>query len=219
MLLVGEVRSVPTCQSVEMTRLPLELATDLDERWQTLGTVGARWSGAERVAMIDEARAARRAEPPTGTFDEATTRAIRTVAARPASIRRQWLDSLVANGLDHASYVELVGVVARAVAIDTVFEALGLENLSMPEAATGEPTGELDPRAGRVKAWVPMVGGASITQALSLVPSENAELERLHGVLYLTFDEMADPRPNKALTRPQMELVAARTSAHNECFY
>ena len=64
-----------------------------------------------------------------------------------------------------------------------------------------------------------MVGGASITQALSLVPAENAELERLHGPLYLTFDEMSDPAIHKGLSRPQMELVAARTSAHNECFY
>jgi hypothetical protein len=64
-----------------------------------------------------------------------------------------------------------------------------------------------------------MVGGASITQALSLVPTANAELERLHGTLYLTFEEMSEVEPGKDLSRPQMELVAARTSAHNECFY
>lgn len=64
-----------------------------------------------------------------------------------------------------------------------------------------------------------MVGTASITQALSLVPAENAALERYHGPMYLTFDEMADPGIERALTRPQMELVAARTSAVNECFY
>ncbi|MEX2653541.1 MAG: hypothetical protein WD532_00770 [Acidimicrobiia bacterium] len=202
-----------------MTQLAPDLAARLETRWQKLGSVGARWSGTDRVAMIGEARAARRGDLPTGSLDEVTTRAVRAVAAHPASIRRQWVDSVVSDGLDHGSYVELVGVVARAVAIDTVFDSLGLEHLGLPEAATGTPTGEIDSRAGRVKAWVPMVGGASITQALSLVPAENAELEHLHGVLYLTFDEMADPRPDKALTRPQMELVAARTSAHNECFY
>jgi len=63
------------------------------------------------------------------------------------------------------------------------------------------------------------LGGASITQALSLVPAENAALEQLHGHLYLTFGEMSDPAVSKGLSRSQMELVAARTSAHNECFY
>jgi alkylhydroperoxidase family enzyme len=146
-------------------------------------------------------------------------RAARKVAARPASIRRHWVDALVRDGLDPARYVELVGIVSRAVAIDTVLEALGLEVEPLPQPVAGDPSEDVDQRAGKVKAWVPMVGGASITQALSMVPAENAKLEALHGALYLSFEEMADPKPGKELTRPQMELVAARTSAYNECFY
>ena len=41
----------------------------------------------------------------------------------------------------------------------------------------------------------------------------------LHGVLYLSLDEMADPTIEKTLTRAQMELIAARTSLLNDCFY
>lgn len=168
--------------------------------------------------MIAEARSARHDAEPTGELDPVTTRAVRTVAARPAAIRREWVSDLVDDGLDHPRYVELVAVVSRAVAIDTLFEALALEVEPLPEPLGGEPSGDIDRRARLGKAWVPMVGGASITQALSLAPAENAELERLHGPLYLTFEE-SDPAIHKGLSRPQMELVAARTSAHNECFY
>lgn len=169
--------------------------------------------------MIAEARSARSGGDPTGELDAVTTRAVRTVAARPAAIRREWVSDLLDGGLDHPRYVELVAVVSRAVAIDTLLGALALEGERLPEPLGGEPSGDIDRRARIGKAWVPMVGGASITQALSLVPAENAELEMLHGPLYLTFEEMSDPVIHKGLSRPQMELVAARTSAHNECFY
>jgi hypothetical protein len=64
-----------------------------------------------------------------------------------------------------------------------------------------------------------MVGGSSIVQALSLVPAESAAQEDLHGALYLTYEAMAEPVHRSGLNRVQMELVAARTSAVNECFY
>jgi hypothetical protein len=105
------------------------------------------------------------------------------------------------------------------VAIDTSLWALGIGLEPLPDPTDTDPNDEVDARARLTRGWVPMVGATSITQALSLVPAENTELERLHGALYLTFEEMADPDPQKDLTRPQMELVAARTSAHNECFY
>ena len=55
--------------------------------------------------------------------------------------------------------------------------------------------------------------------SLSAVPAEMAALEALHGPAYLAYDEMQDPAHTRGLTRAQMELVAARTSAINECFY
>ncbi len=43
--------------------------------------------------------------------------------------------------------------------------------------------------------------------------------QHLHGPIYLTYEEMADLDFRRGLHRSQMELVAARTSAINECFY
>ena len=55
--------------------------------------------------------------------------------------------------------------------------------------------------------------------ALSLVPGEKDGFEDLHGPLYLPVGEIRNWGFGRTLRRPQMELVAARTSAINDCFY
>ena len=196
-----------------------DLVESLERTWANLAGPGAVWTGAERVAIAAAARRARLHEPPGTGLPPAAISAARLLAADPAAARRSWLESLIDDGLDYERYIELLAVVARLVAVDTFSEALGLSPTPLPQPASGEPTGETDPAARPAKGWVPVVGGTSITQALSLVPSEHAELERFHGPMYLTFEEMSDPVVARGLTRPQMELVASRTSAFNECFY
>jgi hypothetical protein len=196
-----------------------DLVENLERTWVNLAGPGAVWTGAERLAIAAEARRARNQEPPGDVLPPPAIEAARLLAADPAAARRSWVESLVADGLDYERYVELLGVVARLVAVDTFSEALGMPLTPLLEPTAGDPTGETDTAAGRAKGWVPVVGGTSITQALSLIPSENAELERFHGPMYLTFKEMSDPVIARGLTRPQMELVASRTSAFNECFY
>lgn len=196
-----------------------DLVENLEKTWANLAGPGAVWTGAERLAIAAEARRARNQEPSGDVLPPPAIEAARLLAADPAAARRSWLESLIADGLDYERYVELLGVVARLVAVDTFSEALGLSPTPLPETVAGRPTGETDPTARPARGWVPVVGGTSITQALSLIPSENAELERFHGPMYLTFEEMSDPLIARGLTRPQMELVASRTSAFNECFY
>lgn len=65
--------------------------------------------------------------------------------------------------------------------------------------------------------WVPTVGAIGPPSALSAVPAEAAAQEALHGVLYLSYADMADQRAERGLTRAQMELVAARVSWLNDC--
>lgn len=201
------------------TSIRPDLTENLERTWVNLAGPGAVWTGAERLAIAAEARRARDRVPPGNDLPPTATEAARLLAADPPAARRSWLDSLIAGGLDYERYIELLGVVARLVAVDTFSEALGLSLTPLPEPTGGEPTGLTDTSARPAKGWVPVVGGTSITQALSLIPSENAELERFHGPMYLTFEEMSDPVIARGLTRPQMELVASRTSAFNECFY
>ena len=216
------------CQSVSMhsevlSRAPFPVRADLvenfEQTWANLATPGAVWAGADRVAIAKEARRARNQDPPAYELPAAGIEAVRLLASDPATARRGWVENLVRAGLNQANYIELLGITARLVAVDTFYEALGLPLAPLPEPRPGLPTGEVSTTARPGRAWLPMVGGTSITQALSLVPSENTELERFHGPMYLTFRQMADPAITRGLTRPQMELVAARTSAVNECFY
>ena len=193
------------------------LAAALTHLWTMVAEPGASLTGAERVGIVAEARRAR-AGLPTAS-ETVAVEVARRIAAQPASVRREWVDRMVGSGLGFARYVEIVGLVSRAVAADTVTDALGLERVALPDPKGGEPTAEIATNARPGAGWVPMVGATSITLALSLVPAENRALEEYHGAAYLTFSEMADPAISRGLTRPQMELVASRTSALNECFY
>lgn len=201
------------------TSIRSDLIASFEHTWANLAGPGAVWTGAERLEIAAEARRARDGLPPGSALPNGAIEATRLLAADPAAARRGWVERLVAGDLDLPRYVELLGVVGRLVAVDTFSEALGLPLEPLPDSLPGVPTGEIadDARPGR--GWVPMVGGTSISQALSLVPSENDGLLRLHGPMYMAFEQMSDLTFSRGLTRPQMELVAARTSAVNECFY
>ncbi|MBU1228200.1 MAG: hypothetical protein KJ698_13440 [Actinobacteria bacterium] len=204
--------------------VPAEIVANLRSAWEEVAAPGASFTGEQRVAITAEARRAWSGEaagsaPEDAGLPPAAGEAARRLAASPHGIRRPWVEDIVGGGLGYAGYVEIVGIVSRVVASDTFTDALGLAGAPLPDPRPGPPSGEIAAVARPGQAWVPMVGATSITQALSLVPAENAALERYHGPMYLAFEEMADPAISRALTRPQMEFVAARTSAVNECFY
>jgi len=51
------------------------------------------------------------------------------------------------------------------------------------------------------------------------VPAEMEAQRDIHGPLYLSYEQMGLANFQRGLHRSQMELVAATTSALNECFY
>jgi hypothetical protein len=59
----------------------------------------------------------------------------------------------------------------------------------------------------------------NIMRALSLVPDAARMLRRLSAAHYIREDQIPDPTIRRILDRSQMELVAARVSALNQCFY
>ena len=203
-----------------------DLIDAMQREWVRLGRPGTWWSAGERVAI---AAAARRAQ--AGTHDESSavpqppvgnvaTEAARRLAVAAATTTRDVVAGQPAGGLEHPPYVELVGVVSRVAAVDATHRALGFELESLPDPAPGRATRTPPPaQATAGKAYVPMVGGASIVGALSLVPSEMEAQRDIHGPLYLSYEDMALHDYQGGLHRTQMELVAARTSAINECFY
>ena len=129
------------------------------------------------------------------------------------------MNGLLADGLTSEAYVEVIGIVGRVSAVDSLMFGIGAQPQPFPIPAEGEPTRMMADGAAMNGALAPTVGPPGAPSALSAVPAEVDAMFELHGVLYLSLEEMGDPAIEKTLTRAQMELIAARTSLLNDCFY
>lgn len=161
---------------------------------------------------------------------------IHRVTTDPARLSKSWHDSVMADGLDVGRYVEAVGVAVHTISLDTFAAGLGLPPRPLPAAQPGAPTGYRPSSAKMAAAWVPLISpgdedgaeadiyrgtkGAYIQQALTLVPDEQRSWFSLCGAQYLAGPQMRDfsvePR---AITHAQIEFLAGRISALNECRY
>ena len=198
---------------------------------ERIAAPGSWWTGAERAVLGAASREAwaQRAKPawlresPPETAEglpEAALDVARTIAADAHRIDREWSAGRVAE-LGDAAYVEIVGLVACLVAIDAFCEAAGVGAPSLLVARGGKPDHARPGALADIGAFVPMSDpfpGPNVARALSLAPGEQQAFFRLVGAMYAVadFQELVWDRP---LDRPQVELVAARVSALNECFY
>ncbi len=199
--------------------VPDRIVGALRSDWQRLAAPGTRHSGHERVMIAAETRRARRGEPPSHELPGPILEAIRKIATRAPTIRRDWVNHLAAEGVSDAAYVEIIGIVGRVVAVDTFHRGIGAPPEPLPTPTDGDPTGAVNPSARPSKGYVPMARATSSWWAVSLVPDAFDGMEEFHNSLYLSPAEMMMEESPRRLPRPQIELVAARTSAINECFY
>ena len=220
--------------------LPIREKTISSQRmsWDVISQPGRWWTGAERVEIARICRAAREFEPASSDLlPEAAVFAIQKLVVDNANLSREWYAEIIASqGMNEDRYVELVAVVVHTFSIDEFHRALGLPLEPLPEPQSGEPTRERPPLAEQRASWPPIVPkdglnpgdemlygplpwGANVISALSLVPENVRWLHDLSEGHYLSFAEMRQPDPLRAISRPQIELIAARVSALNECFY
>jgi len=202
--------------------------------WSMIAKPGSHWSGEQRVAIAEQARAARiqRMQPPwlrelpdaPSSLPPAAVETARRIAADPAKIERAWAHEMIEQ-LSDAAYVELAAVTNCVCAIDTLADALGVELEALPAPEAGEPDGARNPSVADVGAHVPLQepwdGGPNVARALSLVPASNAMFMSLVMSMYggepgRDFFTLEWDGP---ISRPQAELLASRVSAVNECFY
>jgi hypothetical protein len=153
-------------------------------------------------------------------------------------LTESWLDQCVAAGVSREMYVEILSVVVSTLAIDSFHHCLGFELEPLPEAREGEPSLYRPLEAKGGPAWVPMVDvkevaesdadiyegmdrNANVISAMSLVPDAVRLLKVQSAAMYLEMNEVANPASNggRTLSRPQIELIAGRVSALNDCFY
>ena len=207
--------------STQNLPLPERSRAVLTQQWQQLAQPGTWWTGEQRIDIAHVGRAAKRglAEPEATSINQVTRDAAKAVATNAGSITEAMVDGFVADGLSPLHYVELVGIIARTTAIDTATVGLGNGLEPYLPAEPGMPSDTVVQGAKQRSAWVPMVGAAGATSALSAVTAEDRAQEQLHGALYLSYMEMGNWDINKGLSRSQMELLAARTSLINECHF
>ena len=172
-----------------------------------------------------------------GALPEVAVDVIHRVTTDPAQLSKAWFEKCQVGGLGDAHYVEMIGVIVTIVSIDDFCRGLGLAPHPLPDAIPGEPSRRRPPGALPEDAWVPMIRESRATgaeadlydgrrrtgnviRALSLVPDEVRGLMDLSAAHYLSPVAMLDlRRGTPALDRRQVELVAGRVSALNECFY
>ncbi len=245
-------------RSLDYRHSPLPVRSDLAaahrRAWARLAVPGDWWSGAVRLAIAEETRAAPdctfcrarkaalspsavagRHETATG-LPEVLVEVIHRVRTDPGRLTRRFYEDAVAGGLSDAEYVETIGVMAAVIAIDSFCDAMHMPRHALPAPVAGEPRRRRPAGAKAGLAWVPTVApedlteaeagmydglaGANIHRALSLAPAEVAGFFDLDAAQYLPDAVLRDfGAEYRALTHAQIEFLAARVSAINQCVY
>ena len=159
------------------------LAAAQQRAWARLAEPGEWWSGAVRVAIAEETRAATVCElcrerkaalspyAVAGTHSAATNlpevlvEVIHRIRTDPGRLTRRFYEEALAGGLTDAEYVETVGVMATVIAIDSFCDAMGLPRHKLPAPAPGEPRRRRPAGAKEGLAWVPTVAPEDLTEA------------------------------------------------------
>ena len=164
---------------LDYVNAPFPVRDDLPEShreaWRRLASAGTWWSGAERVAIAAEVRAARDCALCTARKDALSPGAVTGVHDGPGELQpavievihrlttdsgglsKSWFDRVCADGLDEGRYVETVGVVATVVSIDSFCRGIGVPLHDLPEPLEGEPSRYRPAAACDDGAWVPML--------------------------------------------------------------
>lgn len=172
-----------------------------------------------------------------GDLPEIVVDATHRIVTDQGRITRRYVEDNVAQGLAKPAYVELVGIVVAVFSIDEFHRALGLDLEPLPRPRRGEisryrpamlredigfvPTVGPDGAVGNESDLWPPNRTANVVRALSLVPNALRDWRAIASAQYLSFAGMQNfvKDEARALTRMQMELIAGRVSAVNECFY
>jgi len=171
-----------------------------------------------------------------GALPDTVVEIVHRIATDAGRLKRGWVNEMLAAEVSEEQYVEAVGVIALTTALDSFDLALGLDLRPLPAPLPGEPQRHRPTGARHDLAWVSTVapqdltpddrdpyaahGAKNIHRALSLVPQEVFNFFDLDVELYLKDHEIREfGTEHRALTHPQIELLAGRVSALNGCYY
>lgn len=163
---------------------------------------------------------------------------IHRISTDSGRLSEKWLKGEMKTGVvGEEAYIEMISVICMVMMVDRFGEALGQTEFPLPAPVTGEPSGYRAPGAKMHGAWISLVepenvtpedgilylseaSEAGVVKALSLVPDAKRAYWDLGDAHYIHHDDVFDFEFDaRAITRPQIEVVAARVSAVHQCVY
>ena len=243
-------------RSFSGSTLPIraDLVDAHEQAWQAVAKPGTWLDGPQRIAVAAEIRHARTcghcakikaALSPNGVAGEHDTTGgltagqaelVHRVVNDPGRLSEKWSAEVLAMGVGEGEYIEITGLIAMVMIMDTCHLALGLPLRDLPQAVTGEPTRYRPPGARKDVAWLPIVEPADavesdgpmypspkagyIYRGLSSVPQSLRDYWALANTHYLPGQYVYQFGSSiRAITRPQVEVLAGRVSALHQCAY
>jgi hypothetical protein len=225
-----------------------------ERAWAAIARPGTWLTGKQRVAVTAEIRhaagcalcarikAALSPNAVQGTHDTlgelrpAEVELVHRVVNDPGRLSESWSQSVLARGLSEGEYIEIVGLIAMVMVLDTCHRALGLGERALPAPVAGEPSRYRPAGAKQKAAWLPLVEPQDATDAdgpmypspkagyiyrgLSLVPQSLRDYWALANVHYMPGQYVYQfDKSIRAISRPQTEILAARVSSLHQCVY
>ncbi len=175
-----------------------------------------------------------------GALDAADVEAIHRIHTDSGRLGQTWFNGVSTGG--DARYIELVSVVVVTVAIDTYRSAAGLPPQPLPTPLPGSPSRHRPSGARPGPGWTATLRpedvtadepdlfrehpgprerrGANIHLALSLVPHSMIHWWDCFEPMYMTGPQMrVFETEYRAISHAQLEMLAARVAALNQCEY
>jgi len=170
-----------------------------------------------------------------GALPEAWVDVIHRVISDPGRLTESWFREITDGGIAVGEYVELIGVVVSVVGIDTFCRGIGQTAPAIPAPKEGAPSPDAPDQLNSELAWVPTLDAdvdgplqrefyagapAHIRRALTFVPATARSFWEMANTLYLPGDQMRDfGTEYRAISHAQIEMIAGRVSALNQCVY
>ena len=235
-------------------RIRKDLVDVHKEAWTSLAGPGTWLSGAQRIAIvigirevlrgskcaeIQEALSPESVSIPNlndGQLSDAQAELILRVVCDPGRLTKSWAKKILSMGMSEGEYIEIIGIIATVMILDTFTFGLGLPDTDLPTPRPGNPS-RYKPPGSKVKAaWLPLVEpedvvdedgpmypnpkAGYITRGLSGVPQSLREYWKVANSHYLPGKNVREfDQSIRAIDRQQIELIAAKVSALHQCTY
>ncbi|RLV57707.1 hypothetical protein D5018_21115 [Parashewanella curva] len=209
--------------------------------WERIAQPGYWWDATEKNAIAQVIRAAKPRPvydrkrksitellqaPTTGILSPLTIDTIERIVTESGQLNTEWAKEVIEH-LGEGAYAELIGITILLLPVDLFCRFLGVVPMPLPTPIVGEPTRQYPENLRDNGAWIRQTQEAiddpnlvNVSRAISILPIENGLRRDLVETMYMEGHSFFDKIwKNKALSRPQLEILATKTSMINQCFY